>query len=146
MGIAEHASLGVLSQEGENPLLFAAALGHIVFFYQGIVSVIRNGVEIQIKGDAAIDSQLVDGCKPALHEGGIAGGSNPAAIFGEERAFRNHIKTGEQGQAFVEDGDRKSTRLNSSHSQISYAVFCLKKKNRLRLHTTHLSLLSVRPC
>src|SRR2546430_10401757 len=28
------------------------------------------------------------------------------------------------------DTDRKSTRLNSSHSQISYAVFCLKKKNR----------------
>src|SRR2546430_13267962 len=27
-------------------------------------------------------------------------------------------------------GDRKSTRLNSSHSQISYAVFCLKKKNQ----------------
>src|SRR2546427_7913935 len=26
------------------------------------------------------------------------------------------------------DADRKSTRLNSSHSQISYAVFCLKKK------------------
>src|SRR2546430_9243725 len=26
------------------------------------------------------------------------------------------------------EGDRKSTRLNSSHSQISYAVFCLKKK------------------
>src|SRR3982751_7028838 len=31
-------------------------------------------------------------------------------------------------------GDRKSTRLNSSHDQISYAVFCLKKKNRV----THL--------
>src|SRR2546430_12345036 len=28
--------------------------------------------------------------------------------------------------------DRKSTRLNSSHSQISYAVFCLKKKKRLK--------------
>src|SRR2546430_3767987 len=28
-----------------------------------------------------------------------------------------------------EKRDRKSTRLNSSHSQISYAVFCLKKKN-----------------
>src|SRR2546430_5589411 len=28
--------------------------------------------------------------------------------------------------------DRKSTRLNSSHSQISYAVFCLKKKNRAK--------------
>src|SRR2546430_12535871 len=29
--------------------------------------------------------------------------------------------------------DRKSTRLNSSHSQISYAVFCLKKKNILAI-------------
>src|SRR2546430_17643009 len=30
--------------------------------------------------------------------------------------------------------DRKSTRLNSSHSQISYAVFCLKKKKNLVVH------------
>src|SRR2546430_11327334 len=30
-------------------------------------------------------------------------------------------------------GDRKSTRLNSSHSQISYAVFCLKKKRNLSI-------------
>src|SRR5688572_31108033 len=30
--------------------------------------------------------------------------------------------------------DRKSTRLNSSHSQISYAVFCLKKKNTAPLN------------
>src|SRR5450432_4675191 len=30
----------------------------------------------------------------------------------------------------TQDGDRKSTRLNSSHDQISYAVFCLKKKKR----------------
>src|SRR5256886_8129031 len=28
--------------------------------------------------------------------------------------------------------DRKSTRLNSSHSQISYAVFCLKKKKKIK--------------
>src|SRR2546427_6231990 len=32
--------------------------------------------------------------------------------------------------AVVHDLDRKSTRLNSSHSQISYAVFCLKKKKK----------------
>src|SRR5438270_1971587 len=31
---------------------------------------------------------------------------------------------------YVFDLDRKSTRLNSSHSQISYAVFCLKKKKK----------------
>src|SRR2546430_10800697 len=33
--------------------------------------------------------------------------------------------------------DRKSTRLNSSHSQISYAVFCLKKKNKCAAAITH---------
>src|SRR5688572_31632453 len=32
--------------------------------------------------------------------------------------------------AYAASRDRKSTRLNSSHSQISYAVFCLKKKKK----------------
>src|SRR2546427_12767662 len=35
------------------------------------------------------------------------------------------------------DLDRKSTRLNSSHSQISYAVFCLKKKKNRKYRTCH---------
>src|SRR5689334_23587748 len=35
-------------------------------------------------------------------------------------------------------GDRKSTRLNSSHSSISYAVFCLKKKKRATFGTTRI--------
>src|SRR2546430_12397787 len=35
--------------------------------------------------------------------------------------------------------DRKSTRLNSSHSQISYAVFCLKKKKNRQLYNSHIS-------
>src|SRR2546429_5228569 len=39
-------------------------------------------------------------------------------------------------QAVAEKGDRKSTRLNSSHGYISYAVFCLKKKNTTRTHVT----------
>src|SRR3712207_8672109 len=33
-------------------------------------------------------------------------------------------------------GDRKSTRLNSSHANISYAVFCLKKKNNIMEQTS----------
>src|SRR2546430_12951553 len=39
--------------------------------------------------------------------------------------------------------DRKSTRLNSSHSQISYAVFCLKKKKKHNTSTTSKSYLAV---
>src|SRR3712207_7141151 len=35
--------------------------------------------------------------------------------------------------------DRKSTRLNSSHANISYAVFCLKKKKLLHSHHSHIT-------
>src|SRR5690606_41692382 len=38
----------------------------------------------------------------------------------------------------VADGDRKSTRLNSSHVKISYAVFCLKKKKQKQTNTKRL--------
>src|SRR3712207_8301549 len=38
--------------------------------------------------------------------------------------------------ATADGADRKSTRLNSSHANISYAVFCLKKNN-IYLHTCH---------
>src|SRR5256886_8592526 len=37
------------------------------------------------------------------------------------------------------EADRKSTRLNSSHSQISYAVFCLKKKKKHSMRYRHTS-------
>src|SRR2546430_12736112 len=42
--------------------------------------------------------------------------------------------------------DRKSTRLNSSHSQISYAVFCLKKRKLLHVITKTTSLIPVHYC
>src|SRR3712207_6968278 len=47
-------------------------------------------------------------------------------------AYRN------KGRPYLED--RKSTRLNSSHANISYAVFCLKKKNYIRLNPTSYSV------
>src|SRR5205085_12059624 len=45
------------------------------------------------------------------------------------RAVYGIFAMGWRGSAQHWHRDRKSTRLNSSHSQISYAVFCLKKKN-----------------
>src|SRR2546430_7099327 len=43
----------------------------------------------------------------------------------------NNLQANRQfADKLLERVDRKSTRLNSSHSQISYAVFCLKKKTR----------------
>src|SRR2546427_5793161 len=51
----------------------------------------------------------------------------PFGFAGDER---HDLRIGTIALAAM--GDRKSTRLNSSHSQISYAVFCLKKKKRKR--------------
>src|SRR5205085_11609827 len=76
-----------------------------------------------------------------------------STLFPYTTLFRSHRRAGEgQGQHLPLQGarllapparqreqaaqghrrpDRKSTRLNSSHSQISYAVFCLKKKKKI---------------
>src|SRR2546430_6830918 len=56
------------------------------------------------------------------------GGGGSAAVSARWRARPSPIREPGVSHAFTED--RKSTRLNSSHSQISYAVFCLKKKKK----------------
>src|SRR2546422_7400453 len=49
---------------------------------------------------------------------------------GTVEAKRSYFEPREwEEQPLLDEGDRKSTRLNSSHGYISYAVFCLKKKN-----------------
>src|SRR5256884_764154 len=62
------------------------------------------------------------GCEPPLHR------------IGERRAARgSHRRPYEREQPLrghLDQQDRKSTRLNSSHGYISYAVFCLKKKKK----------------
>src|SRR3712207_6985844 len=59
---------------------------------------------------------------------GLRGGAQRAAV-GVAGAVAAHEQHEEQDQGEEQQGDRKSTRLNSSHANISYAVFCLKKKN-----------------
>src|SRR2546427_11345925 len=64
----------------------------------------------------------------------ICYGLGRTATDEEIRAWNIDVSpTGEglpPGKGTAKQGDRKSTRLNSSHSQISYAVFCLKKKKK----------------
>src|SRR6266481_9047931 len=56
-----------------------------------------------------------------------------AASSGSRNSARKTIDVGATGP------DRKSTRLNSSHSSISYAVFCLKKKNQEENSPQHIN-------
>src|SRR2546430_13527724 len=55
--------------------------------------------------------------------------SNQVKIHHLQSANPLCVPRAKQPQRCRSHQDRKSTRLNSSHSQISYAVFCLKKKN-----------------
>src|SRR5437870_6562964 len=57
----------------------------------------------------------------------------PSAILHIEIPHIEGVVLDELPARFIEDKDRKSTRLNSSHVAISYAVFCLKKKKTIKL-------------
>src|SRR5439155_26151834 len=66
------------------------------------------------------------GCRQCLHHIGESRGADHEHIHvAGDAAFADVVKT---------LTDRKSTRLNSSHVAISYAVFCLKKKNKSLHH------------
>src|SRR3989442_4463609 len=74
-------------------------------------------------------------------------GGNPMKLVGvrEAQAQLSGLVSRSQSERIIltrhgKPVDRKSTRLNSSHVRISYAVFCLKKKN------TNASFLSADPC
>src|SRR3712207_8969562 len=55
------------------------------------------------------------------------------------RTGRVRLEVQDQQGLRIAAGDRKSTRLNSSHANISYAVFCLKKKKLVLIVPTPLS-------
>src|SRR3712207_7112641 len=56
---------------------------------------------------------------------------------GRGRRAAGHPGGGPAGRRPDRGRDRKSTRLNSSHANISYAVFCLKKKKKRICNTIH---------
>src|SRR2546430_15492264 len=77
---------------------------------------------------------------PALGRSSHAGELDLPAPYEPRQAVEGTIRIwGHGAYDKSQDLDRKSTRLNSSHSQISYAVFCLKKKknNTTTLKNTH---------
>src|SRR2546427_504753 len=86
------------------------------------------GVLVHGLYEAAIDLDQVEGKAVQVGKAGMAGAK---VIDGEIHAQRLDLPhDGQYLLIILKQGDRKSTRLNSSHSQISYAVFCLKKKKK----------------
>src|SRR2546430_11520314 len=95
------------------------------------------------RGTSALDGGIVlrllgHGVLPAVlglvHQ---AVGGGEQRIHGRRRhEERRDADARRDPPAVCRNEDRKSTRLNSSHSQISYAVFCLKKKKQISSRST----------
>src|SRR2546430_7465640 len=66
---------------------------------------------------------------------------NVIAMFGNRRGKSDAEAIDNCGTGLNQIKDRKSTRLNSSHSQISYAVLCLKKHKSAQFDASRISLL-----
>src|SRR5690625_2985858 len=100
--------------------------------------------EGQANTDVQVEKGLLDGYTIVLDPGhggkdGGAVGVNGTIEKDITYLTAEHIKQELQKHdaivQFTRMGDRKSTRLNSSHVAISYAVFCLKKKNKQEAET-----------
>src|SRR3712207_7674327 len=100
---------------------------YVVFFFNDTATTEIYTLSLH---DALPISQRVE---PALEHGGAV----PLGLEqGERLRLVDVVRRGVVGVV-----DRKSTRLNSSHANISYAVFCLKKKNLITAYTPQMGLI-----
>src|SRR5258708_31636123 len=67
-----------------------------------------------------------------LHEGEQGYEVTPVDLKDSFLGIQSFVQDFQELYAYYKNTDRKSTRLNSSHQIISYAVFCLKKKKKTR--------------
>src|SRR5690625_4548422 len=88
-------------------LIIATLLLTVVVWYQSVDNA---------KTDTVEDSNVTDNYDPSPYE------EDAEAVLEQQEDIQMPVADQEQAE------DRKSTRLNSSHVAISYAVFCLKKK------------------
>src|SRR3989449_6920556 len=91
-----------------------------------------GGIRLRLSSRACPQTASSDGLLSAAADDAV-GPSRPAAKAKMDSLYVSQSKKNAQREgAVIVFEDRKSTRLNSSHGYISYAVFCLKKKKTQR--------------
>src|SRR5206468_4955885 len=90
-------------------------------------------MDLRLKGKVVLVTGGAKGIGAAIVRGCCAEGATPVIVDRDEQAgeqLQAELRTNRAETGLIIAEDRKSTRLNSSHDQISYAVFCLKKKKK----------------
>src|SRR5699024_12084161 len=98
---------------------------------EATLSNVDDGVNVKLVGDGLPEEKAKHGFH--VHEKGICEPKDFESAGGHYNPLnKNHGKEDKDGQhaGDFDNIDRKSTRLNSSHVSISYAVFCLKNKSK----------------
>src|SRR5690242_21433010 len=108
----------------------ATAISSLFFFFNDTATTEIYTLSLH---DALPISRAAVLCEPSLRRG-LSALERPCAAA--RRKGRDGHFGGRRSQR-PSARDRKSTRLNSSHMSISYAVFCLKKKKSLKITSSH---------
>src|SRR2546422_960179 len=87
-------------------------------------------VDAEAQAEAAIEAERELKAREALEAAKAVDEEEKPSLEERAAALFKELPVVEEARAESANADRKSTRLNSSHGYISYAVFCLKKKKR----------------
>src|SRR5690606_15158587 len=113
--------------------------GYLTIFHSALPDTIKQSLSFTLQEKNALDEIVVTAGRKPEHISTVP--SSISILTSEEIEAQSQINTNISnilgnsipglGVSSNKATDRKSTRLNSSHVKISYAVFCLKKKNRI---------------
>src|SRR5690625_6626378 len=92
---------------------------------EGMTSFVKSGNKLEV-----VCEEGEYGLEPMSTYTGVGGSTSDGRLLNKPIANQQAAQMDNDALAIIHDRDRKSTRLNSSHVAISYAVFCLKKKKK----------------
>src|SRR3712207_8822760 len=115
--------MGIVLGEG-----YCTIVGNFVFFFNDTAT--TEIYTLSLHDALPILQEMELGLADAFNRSHLKRSDNDGELAARVRTFETAFR--------MQFEDRKSTRLNSSHANISYAVFCLKKKKiQHKLHITH---------
>src|SRR5438445_4881236 len=128
MSLRQRAFLAIVLTVGFYALALALMAGLIWVIFQPNVP--GRALAFCLFGIAAIAISIIPWPRRFIPPGPLLNPAGQPRLFAELQTVARAVGEEMPAEVYISPEDRKSTRLNSSHANISYAVFCLKKKKK----------------